>query len=71
MNTYHELIDRVFSGHCGLDLTIMAQSEEEWRKKEESRQAEVQATSAKEQREAWVQNVVELFGEDRVTIIDE
>ncbi len=74
MKQYRELIDRVLSEHTGSQVTMLAVSEEDWKQIGSSLADTLQQTSDQPslvERPSWVQNVVELFGEDRVTISEE
>ncbi len=74
MKQYRELIDPVLSAHTGLQATLFAISEEDWKQIEKSLADVLPQTSDQSsvvERPLWVQNVVELFGEDRITFSDE
>lgn len=74
MKQYRELIENVLTAHAESPKTLLAISEGDWKLIGESLLDAIPQTSDQlpvPQREAWVQNVVELFGEDRISITEE
>ncbi|OAG94047.1 hypothetical protein AYW79_07400 [Ferroacidibacillus organovorans] len=64
-----ELIEEVLAKRYQRKLRFVAISEDEWRQR--SPKAEVVDVTPPQKREAWVEKVVEWFGEDAVTVVDE
>lgn len=66
-----ELVAQVLEARFGVPMRLQALTEEAWSAVQASVLAGEEQAATGEQREPWVEKVVEWFGEDRVTILED
>ena len=71
MQNFRSLVENAMQQRFADLTTLRAITEEGFKQLNWSQEVEESTETATKSREAWVQNVVELFGEDRVIIVEE
>nr|NNM90825.1 DNA polymerase III subunit gamma/tau [Bacilli bacterium] len=71
MQNFRSLVENAMQQRIADLTTLRAITEEGFKQLNWSQEVEESTETATKSREAWVQNVVELFGEDRVIIVEE
>jgi chromosomal replication initiation ATPase DnaA len=71
MQNFRSLVENAMQQRLADLTTLRAITEEGFKHLNWTQEVEQSTVTATKSREAWVQNVVELFGEDRVIIVEE